>query len=84
MNVFEIQLTAEEAEHPNIARVGDAPVKTEGQSGEGLPNPPEAVTERQSEQKREPAKTVRIPQCHPILFTHMYGIVQYDLFFNTL
>ena len=49
MKVFELQLTADEAEHPNLARVGDAPAKTEGQSAEGLPNPPESVNGRSNQ-----------------------------------
>ena len=80
MQVFELQLTADEAEHPNLARVGDAPAKTDGQSAEGMPNPPAAVTEGQTEPRREPTKSVRIPQCHPILFKRMCGVGQYDFF----
>ena len=80
MDVFEIQLTTEEADHPNLARVGHAPVPKD----RVLPNLQHAVTDGQSEQKKEPAKTVRIPHCHPILFTYLYVIIQSNLFFNTL
>ena len=84
MNVFEIQLTVEEAEHPNLARIGDAAEKNEGQSADDFLNLAASVREGQSERRREPAKTVCIAQCHQLLFRHMYGIVQYDISFNTV
>ena len=80
MNLSDIELTTEEAIHPNLATVGEATMPTD----QIVPKTLHAITEGQVEQKTEPSKTVSISYCHPTFVIYLYVILQSTPFFNTI